>query len=78
MTVANASAVPVNVGVAADVMLSMDELPESLAATRSATPGAGGAAVSTVMVSGLDADDVLAPTVAVAVMTWVPTLRIGE
>ena len=48
VTVAPASAVPASVGVVSLVMLSVEELPVSLAASRSATPGAAGFAVSMV------------------------------
>lgn len=77
LTVANASDVPVNVGVVSDVMLSVEDEPESLAVVRSSAPGAAGAAVSTVIVSALDDDDVFEPTVAVTVMAWAPMLRAG-
>ena len=50
-----ASAVPVKVGVLSLVILSVLEVPLSLAATRSGTDGAAGAVVSMVMLNALDA-----------------------
>ena len=65
-TVLSASAVPVKVGVASSVILSVEELPESEAAARSGVDGADGAAVSMVIVKELEALEVL-PAVSVAV-----------
>ena len=66
VTVASASAVPLSVGVVSLVMLSVSELPESLAVSRSGAEGAVGAVVSTVIVSATEAALVL-PAVSVAV-----------
>ena len=64
-----ASAVPVNVGVLSDVMLSVEELPLSVAALRSGVAGAEGAALSILMDSAEEADEILpAASVALAVM----------
>lgn len=73
---AKASAVPAKTGVVTAVRLSTDDVPESLAAARSGRPGAAGAVVSIVIVSGLDADEVFGPTVAntVGVLTPVTVL----
>ena len=68
-TVLLASAVPVNVGVLSDVMLSVEELPKSEAALRSGVVGAEGAALSILIDSAEDADEILpAASVALAVM----------
>ena len=68
VTTAPASAVPESVGVSSLVMSSVVELPESLAASRSAALGATGAVVSTLIVSAAEAALVLpAASVAVAV-----------
>ena len=64
-----ASAVPVNIGVVSLVRLSLLELPLSVAALRSGADGAAGGAVSILMLSALDAEDVFpALSVAFAVM----------
>ena len=54
VTVALASAVPVNVGVAALVMLSVLDAPLSDDASRSGVPGATGAAVSMMIASAAE------------------------
>src|SRR5438132_1247516 len=76
-TVLLASAVPVKLGVVSLVMLSVFEVPLSLAAVRSGAEGAAGAVVSIVMLKALDAVDTLpAASVAVAVMLCVPAVKI--
>ena len=73
MTVLPASAVPVKVGVASLVTLSMLELPLSLAAARSGVDGAAGAEASIVTVRAEEATETLpAASVAVAVIVWTP------
>jgi hypothetical protein len=72
-TVAPASAVPLNVGVVLFVMLSVLDVPESLAAVRSGVPGAAGAVVSIVIDKPEEATEVFpATSVAVAVMECAP------
>ena len=78
VTVELASALPLKVGVAALVLSSLFELPLSEAVARSRAVGAAGAEVSTVTVSAVDATLVLpARSVALAVMTWLPLLKVG-
>ena len=68
-TVLPASAVPVNVGVVLLVMLSVVELPLSVAAVKSGVDVALGAAVSMVMLKAPEAEPVFpAASVALAVM----------
>ncbi len=68
-----ASAVPVNVGVLSDVMLSVEELPKSEAALRSGVVGADGAELSMLIDSADDADEIFpAASVALAVMLLEP------
>src|SRR5439155_1255560 len=75
-TVLLASAVPVKVGVVTLVMLSVLELPLSLAAVRSGAEGAAGALVSIVMLRAPEAPDTLpAASVALAVILCVPVVR---
>lgn len=76
-TVLFASAVPVKVGVASLVMLSVLELPVSLPADRSGVLGALGAAVSMVTERAEDAAELLpAASVAVAVILWLPAAKV--
>ena len=76
-TVLLASAVPVNVGVLTLVRLSVLEVPLSLAASRSGVDGAAGAVVSIVMLKAPEAAETFpAASVAVAVMLWVPAVRV--
>src|SRR5437870_1678345 len=76
LTLLPASAVPVKVGVVTLVMLSVLELPLSLAAARSGAEGAAGAVVSMVTLSAAEAAEMLpAASVAVAVMLCVPAAR---
>ena len=77
MTVENASAVPSSTGLSALVMLSVDDTPESEVVARSTIGGVAGAATSTTTCSGDDAPDVIATTVAVAVMSWMPAVSVG-
>ena len=71
-----ASAVPEKVGVVTLVLLSVLELPLSLAARRSGTETAG-PVVSMVMLSAAEADETLpATSVALAVMLCVPAVRV--
>src|SRR5437588_500300 len=71
-----ASAVPEKVGVVTLLMLSVLELPLSLAAIRSGTETAG-PVVSMVMLSPAEADETLpATSVALAVMLCVPSVRV--
>ena len=77
MIVAKASAVPVNVGVVTEVMLSVEDTPVSDAAVRSSAAGAVGDVVSMVIVSADDGDEVFEPTVAVTVMAWAPVASTG-
>src|SRR5439155_5587247 len=75
-TVLLASAVPVKVGVVTLVMLSVLDVPLSLAAVMSGAEGAAGALVSIVMLRAPEAPDTLpAVSVAVAVMLCVPAVR---
>src|SRR5436190_1762464 len=67
VTVLPASAVPVNVGVGLLVMLSVFELPVSVAAVMSGVDGAPGAVLSTVNVVLGPAAGALFPAVSVAV-----------
>ena len=68
-----ATAVPVKVGVVTLVMLSVDELPLSLAAVKSGVPGAAGGVVSIVIVNAADVAPVLpATSVARAEKLWAP------
>lgn len=77
VTVALASEVPVRVGVVSLVMLSVFELPLSLAALKSGVVGADGALVSTVTANTEDADEALpATSVAVAVTLWLPAAMV--
>ena len=76
LTVLPASAVPAKVGAVTLVRLSVLELPLSLAAVKSGTPGAPGAVVSIVMLKAAEAALVLpAASVALAVMLYVPAAR---
>ena len=68
-TLAPATALPEKVGVLSDVMLSVDEGPVSLAATRSGAEGAGGTAVS--IVTGSPPDTGEGPLPAASVWTAV-------
>ena len=58
-------------------MLSVDDEPESEAVARSTNGGVEGATTSTTSASGDDGDDVLVPTVAVAVMLCRPAASVG-
>src|SRR3954449_5506907 len=73
VTVLFASAVPVKVGVATLVRLSVPDEPESEAVARSGVEGAAGAAVSMVTDRPPEAVPVLpAASVALAVIVWLP------
>jgi hypothetical protein len=68
VTVALASAVPVNVGVVSLVRLSVEEAPLSDAALKSGAEGVVGAIASIVTDKALDTEELLpAPSVALAV-----------
>src|SRR5437588_2658497 len=73
-TVLPASAVPVKVGVVTLVILSVLELPLSLAAVISGVEGAAGAALSSVKVSAVPVKVLPALSVAVAWTVYVPSL----
>jgi hypothetical protein len=62
-------------GVLSFVMLSVDDVPESDAASRSTPPGADGAAVSTVTLSDADAEDETELEDWVALTAHVPSTR---
>src|SRR5947209_2712483 len=71
-----ASAVLVKVGVVTLVMLSVLDVPLSLAAVRSGAEGAAGALVSMVMLKAPERAETLpAASVALAVMLWLPSAR---
>src|SRR5439155_936285 len=76
-TVLPDSAVPVNVGVVTFVMLSVFELPESDAESRSGAVGADGAVVSMVMPSVLESDrKSVVEGMAVALIVCNPVLSV--
>ena len=68
-TLVPATAVPEKVGVVSDVMLSVDEVPLSLAAARSGFEGAGGTDV--LIVTGSPPDTAEGPLPAASVWTAV-------
>src|SRR5205823_2990041 len=70
-----ASVVPVKVGVVSLVMLSVLELPLSLAAVRSGVAGAAGPVVSMVMLRAAELATFPATSLCSAVMEWVPSFR---
>src|SRR6184192_3976391 len=75
LTVLPASAVPVNIGVVTAVILSVLDVPVSLAASRSGTDGVAGAVVSTVTDNADDDADVFpARSVMRAVIECAPLL----
>jgi hypothetical protein len=79
VTVSPSVQTPVNSGVVFDVMLSLLDVPVSVAALMSGAPSVPGACVSMVMVKAGDALPVLsARSVAVTLMVWSPSSNPGE